>query len=185
MEAYRTRSFAPVPPSERPRRSRQGVRVVVTDGEAVLLLRDTDPGLPGSAWYVTPGGGVDPGETLLETAVRELREETGLVVSTSALVGPAMTRVAVHGYSDQILTQDETFFVLFTPRFEPDTAGHTPDERVTLQGHAWVPLAGLEASPIPVWPAALAELVSRAGGPDIGLWELGVVEESTVEVAGA
>lgn len=179
---FRTRRFIAVPPEQRPRRTRIGVRVVVTDGSAVLLLRDTDPGLPGSRWLVTPGGGIDPGETPIEAALRELTEETGLVVTAADLVGPVMTRVAVHGYSDQILTQTEAFYVVVTPRFEPDTTGHTEDERITLDGHAWVPLADLADPPVPIWPAVLAEVIGRAGQPSGSIWEMGVVEESTVPV---
>ncbi len=37
----------------------------------VLLLQDQDPGRPGILRWGTIGGAVDPGETLLEAAVRE------------------------------------------------------------------------------------------------------------------
>lgn len=53
-----------------------GVRLVVIDGNnRVLLVRHTY--MPG--WHC-PGGGVDPGETAREAALRETREETGLFV---------------------------------------------------------------------------------------------------------
>ena len=110
---------------------------------------------------MTPGGGIDPGETHAQTAVRELEEETGLRVEASALVGPIMERVVLHGYSDQVCVQSESFYMVRTPRFEPDFAGHTPDEQLTLKGHAWVRLDELGSQRVPVWPAGLADLVDR------------------------
>jgi len=54
-----------------------GVRVVARDEAGqIMLVRHTY--LDG--WWL-PGGGVDRGETVQEAAVRELREETGLIAS--------------------------------------------------------------------------------------------------------
>lgn len=60
-----------------------GVRVLVTDPEekTVLLVRHTY--LPD--WYL-PGGGVNPGETMEEAAVREVREELGVEATERALL---------------------------------------------------------------------------------------------------
>ena len=60
---------------------------VCPDGE-VLLLQERDPAVPDVSWWGTVGGAVDAGETLEEAAVREMREETGLVVEPGLLTGP-------------------------------------------------------------------------------------------------
>ena len=61
----------------RRRRVTLGVRVLIMDaGGAVLLVRHSYA--PG--WHL-PGGRVDPGESLTAAAMREVREETGLVLS--------------------------------------------------------------------------------------------------------
>ncbi|MDR1710749.1 MAG: NUDIX domain-containing protein [Propionibacteriaceae bacterium] len=172
-----SRTFVPVPPAQRRRRIRKAVRVIVTDGERVLLLRDSDPGT-GDQWWFTPGGGIDPGESQLAAVVRELREETGLEITESQAIGPVATRRVIHGFSDVILDQEESFYRVRTPMFELDTAGHTPDEQVTLLGHRWIRVDELGSLAKEVWPANLAAICSADK-----LLDLGTVEESTVPVA--
>ncbi len=54
------------------------------DGRLLLIRRRNDPGR--GLWSV-PGGRVEPGESDAEAVVREMAEETGLVVEPGALVG--------------------------------------------------------------------------------------------------
>ncbi len=61
---------------------RPGVAAVIFDGERVLLQRRDDNG----RWGL-PGGGVEPGESVRDAIVREVREETGLEVEPLRLIG--------------------------------------------------------------------------------------------------
>jgi 8-oxo-dGTP pyrophosphatase MutT (NUDIX family) len=59
------------------------VSVAIRDGSGrVLLARHVE----GNRWLL-PGGGVEPGETPADAAVREAWEETGLIVHLTRLVG--------------------------------------------------------------------------------------------------
>lgn len=81
-------------PGDLPIIERRAVRVVVLDAEERLLLfhtRDTDhPDL--GTWWELPGGGIDPGETYLDAAVRELREETGIAAEGFEIGAPTWRR---------------------------------------------------------------------------------------------
>ncbi len=58
--------------------------VIIEDGRVLLVKRGHAP-LAGE-WSI-PGGALELGETLRQAAVREAREETGLTVETSHLLG--------------------------------------------------------------------------------------------------
>ena len=51
-----------------------GARVVALRGDEVMLIKQSY-----TTGWILPGGGVERGETLLEAAIREVREEAGLV----------------------------------------------------------------------------------------------------------
>ncbi len=62
-----------------------GVGAVIIEGGRVALVRRGQPPLLGE-WSI-PGGVLEVGETLREAAMREAREETGLIVNAGELLG--------------------------------------------------------------------------------------------------
>jgi 8-oxo-dGTP diphosphatase len=62
------------------------VGAVITDaaGRLLLIKRGHEPGK--GLWSI-PGGRVEPGETDEQAVIREVREETGLVVQPGRLIG--------------------------------------------------------------------------------------------------
>jgi ADP-ribose pyrophosphatase YjhB (NUDIX family) len=62
-----------------------GVGAIIIDDSRVLLVKRAHPPLQ-SEWSI-PGGVLEVGELVREAAVREAREETGLTVEPSDLLG--------------------------------------------------------------------------------------------------
>ena len=60
---------------------------VSPEGE-VLLLQCQDPAHPGDLHWISIGGAVDPGESRVEAALRELQEETGIEAKPGDLTEP-------------------------------------------------------------------------------------------------
>lgn len=183
------RTVLPAPRSDSRRRNRRrAMRVLLVDADdRLLLFRDSDPGiLPLPTFWITPGGGVDPGETDLEAAVREVAEETGLAIADTDLLGPLATRVVVHGYSDVVTTQDEVFWFVRCAPFEVSTAGHTEDELATMTSHHWWTREELAQTDEDVWPRDLLAVWDQVGAGDTVTrppLALGDVDESTVAPA--
>jgi 8-oxo-dGTP diphosphatase len=62
-----------------------GVGAIIIQDERVLLVKRAHPPIQGQ-WSI-PGGALEIGELVRETAVREAREETGLIVEPGELLG--------------------------------------------------------------------------------------------------
>jgi len=69
---------------EYPNRPWVGVGVVVWRGDEILLVRRGRAPRKGE-WSI-PGGGQALGETVFQAAIREVREETGLIVRPTAIL---------------------------------------------------------------------------------------------------
>ncbi|MEV6612132.1 NUDIX domain-containing protein [Kutzneria sp. NPDC051319] len=71
-----------------------------SDGQ-LLLIRRTDNDL-----YSIPGGGQEIGETLAQTVVREVQEETGITVRVVELIGIYSDPKHVIGYTNGEVKQE-------------------------------------------------------------------------------
>ncbi|MEU8241791.1 NUDIX domain-containing protein [Actinoplanes missouriensis] len=112
--------------------------VVVNDEGEILLIRRSD----NDKWAL-PGGGMDLGESLPDTAVRETAEETGVDVEVTGLVGIYTDPRHVILYTSNNEVRQE-FSVVFTAR--PIGGRPTPSSESTEV--RWVPPAEISSLPM-------------------------------------
>lgn len=147
---------------------RATARVVLVNraGECLLFHTHYDPRLQLPPRWITPGGAIDPGESVIDAAVRELREETGMVVDAGRLGDPIaeITGAWEWGDGENYHTYDDHFFALAVDQFEIDTAGWTDEERTVVIEHRWWSLDELRAADPIVGPPDLLNVLVAAGG---------------------
>jgi 8-oxo-dGTP diphosphatase len=113
--------------------------VIVRDG-SVLLSHWTEGGL-----WTLPGGGLDPGETPADGAVREIREETGYdaelvrILGADAQLVPAERRL--HGSTDLHAVQ-----IVYEARIVGGELAHETDG--SSDEARWVALTDLGSLPL-------------------------------------
>ncbi|MCH9702710.1 MAG: NUDIX domain-containing protein [Actinomycetia bacterium] len=156
---------------EVPVNRRRSARVLLLDDDgAVLLLCGSDPAIsgglaPAPRWWFTIGGAAQVGESLAQTAARELEEETGLRVLPDDMVGPAWRRDAVIEFNGSVIRSEEMYFIHRTKRFEPSDSGRSGLERSYIHDHRWCDATMIEelaAEGQTVYPLQLGELLDEA-----------------------
>ena len=136
-------------------------RVLLFDERgSILLFLTTAPDTSGFARWVTPGGGVDPGETHAEAAIRELSEETGLVITDPGYPVWHFDFEVEWNNADHDTGHAE-YYVVHTDRFDPSSEGWTDDEKIDTLDSRWWSLDQLQSTTEPFEPAKLIELVSK------------------------
>jgi dATP pyrophosphohydrolase len=113
------------------------VVIHTADGRVLLMERADAPG-----FWQSVTGSQDPGETLLETAIREVREETGLDAAVFELTSwDLSTRYEIyerwrHRYAPGVTHNTEHVFGLKLPASQP--VALTPREHLRYE---WLPWA--------------------------------------------
>lgn len=105
------------------------VGAIIQREGSILLLRRRDDDFMGGFWEL-PGGKVEPGETLEEALVREVKEETGLEVSrVDEYVGD-------FDYLSDSGRKSRQF------NFTVGVSSHEPVEMTEHDAYAWTPITG-------------------------------------------
>ena len=129
---------------------REAARVLLINPSGAILLqelaefREEEDIVPTGTFWITPGGGLAPGETHEEAALRELREECGC---SSAVLGPCVwTRTSGFRFRGRSYIQRERFYTASASPFELDQSALDDLEVGVVLGHRWWSLDAIEGA---------------------------------------
>jgi len=145
-------------------RPRTAARIFLIDeADRVLLVHQRlDLDRLDSHW-IAPGGGLEDGETLVEAAVREVYEETGLRVVLPPTAEPMFVERELFRFAGEDIDQTNYYFLARVASDVPvEAITPTEYEVAVVLGSRWWPLAELEAAEVARVPLDMVGLIRQA-----------------------
>jgi 8-oxo-dGTP diphosphatase len=128
----------------------------------VLLIRFVVPREDGEfVFWALPGGEIEPGETEVGAAVREVREELGLDVD---VVGPVYCDRNQFLHQGEMQDNTDFLFCAKCGREEPRLIGVTDDEKEIMREIRWWSEMEIASSRERIFPENLAERMREQSG---------------------
>lgn len=115
---------APIPNSIKP-----AAAVAIVESGKLLMLRRSDNGK-----WTMPGGTMDFGESIHDCAIREIKEESGLTISITDIIGTYSNPNIIVAYSDGEVRQE------FTVLYKGEVLGGNINLDSESTAYRWVPL---------------------------------------------
>jgi 8-oxo-dGTP pyrophosphatase MutT (NUDIX family) len=131
--------------------------ILLTPANEVLLIKITNRDHQWTGW-ITPGGGIEPGESELTALTRELNEELGF--TTTANAKKIWKRFHAFPWNGKWIEQHEVFYLIETAKFNPSQQLNlTETEMLEFKGMQWWKLDEIANSKEFFAPRELATLV--------------------------
>lgn len=131
----------------------------IDESGRVLLLHGWEPARPDQLFWFSIGGGLDEGETTAQAAAREAFEEVGLRIEPEQLGDPVWNDTTCFSFDGIALEQEQDFFVVRVPCFEPVLDGLDAIEQDTVDDCRWWALPELGASGETYYPEDLLDRI--------------------------